>query len=144
MCFDHAARHVGILVPRLGVEPVTSAVEEQNLKPWTQSHRSSRECSASISYKNTCLRVSLLSHPVPPVTWSLQSFCQNLAVLEFFPLLENWHRDRGLPHVAHPLEVLSKTEECKAMLLTQDTISELSEGDSSKPCHTQMGEEWCI
>lgn len=35
---------------------------------------------------------------------------------------------------------LSKTEECKAMLLTPDTISGLSEGDSSKPCHMQMGE----
>ena len=45
VCFDHAARHVGILVPRLGVEPVTPAVEEQNLNPWTQSLRSSRECS---------------------------------------------------------------------------------------------------
>lgn len=92
VCFDHAAWHVGILVLRLGVEPVTSAVEEQNLNPWTQSHRSSRECSVLHQLqKHTPEGVMVCAFlPVAPSPDSnLQSFCQKLAVLEFFPLLEN-------------------------------------------------------
>lgn len=113
-----------------------------SLNPWTQSHRSSPGMFCVTSVTKTRARVSwctFLPVAVPPVTRSLQSFCQKLAVLEFFPSLGEWHQDRGLPYVAHPLEGLSKTERVQGHVADPRYYFWAFRGDSSKPVTCRWG-----